>query len=199
MSRQSIVGTNCGDFTIEGVYTDNIRVHKNKSDDGYTLTFAFDNNSGLTGMLFAKIREKCKDVPSYMLRASLDITTASMPVPKDYRVFVRRYQSLSCTVDGEEEDMELSPGAYHISKISAYNPVFSALLNVTFMSVHIAEEQCGHMVTSGIMHGGLRIDHMYTLEAIKWYPDAEPNSLYASELVVSSAVTLEKYRGNMAK
>lgn len=199
MSRQSIVGTNCGDFTIEGVYTDNIRVHKNKSDDGYTLSFAFDNNSGLTGMLFSKIREKYKDVPTYMLRASLELTTASMGVPKDYRVFVRRYQSLSCTVDGQEEDMELSPGVYHMSKLAAYNPVFSALLNVTFVNVHVVGEQCGHMNTSGVMHGGVRIDYAYTLEATRWFPDAEPNSLYATELVVSSALAFEKYRGNMAR
>lgn len=200
MSRESIVGTNCGDFTIEGVYTDNIRVHKDKSNDGYTLSFAFDNNSGLTGMLFAKIREKYKDVPTYMLRASLELTTASMSVPKDYRVFVRRYQSLSCTtITGEEEDMELSPGVYHISKLSQYNPVFSALLNITFVNVHVVGEHCGHMSTTGIMHGGVRIDHMYTIEATRWFPDAEPNSLYATELVVNSAVMFEKYRGGMAK
>lgn len=199
MSRQSIVGTNCGDFTIEGVYTDNIRIHKNKSDDGYTLSFAFDNNSGLTGMLFAKIREKYKDVPTYMLRASLDLTIASMKVAGSRLALVRRYQSLSRDVNGEEEGMEVSPGTYEISKLSTYNPVFSGTLNVTFLNVHVAGEQCGQMNTNGVLHGGLRIDHLYELEATRWFPDAEPNSLYATELVVNSAITFEKHRGDLAK
>lgn len=135
MRHQSIVGTNCGDFTIQGVYTDNVRAHKNKSDSGYTLTFTFDNNSGLTGMLLHLVRQTGRNVPTYVLRAGLDAIRASIQVPMTYTVVVSRHFSL-CGENGSGS--ELSPGTYDISDIVEYNPVFSAVVDVTFKSVHVS-------------------------------------------------------------
>jgi hypothetical protein len=199
MASASIVGTRYGDVTIQGVYSDNVRSHKNKSDDGYTLTFAFDNNSGLMGMLFAKIRETQGDIPTYMLRAGVDVTVASIQVPSSYSVVSRRYQTLSTIVNGKGLNAILSAGTHPVSELAQYNPVFSAVVNVTFKNVHVAGEQCGQINTNGILHGGLYIDEVRQLEVTRWFPDARPGALYATQLVVDGIVDFERNRENMRK
>lgn len=199
MNPITTVGRNLGDFTVPGVYSDNIRVHKNKSNDEYTLTFAFDNNSGLTGMLLRLVRGNYKDIPTYMLRTAVDFTVASLQVPAAYPIFISRYQSLSRTVGGEELTMEVSPGVYPVSVLAPYNPVFSAIVDVKFEGVHIAQEQCGHIETNGVLHKGLHIEKAHRFEATRWFPNAGSGDLYAAEPVVDGIISFEKNRHNMAK
>lgn len=196
MRHQSIVGTNCGDFTIRGVYTDNVRAHKNKSDSGYTITFTFDNNSGLTGMLLHLVRQTARDVPTYVLRAGLDAMMASVQVPMTHTVVVSRHFSL---YDDNDNGTELSPGTYDISEVVEYNPVFSTVVDVIFKNVHVSQEKCGFTRTNGLLHGGVQIEGLPQLEATRWFPDAANNTLYATECVVEGITFAEKNRHHMAK
>jgi hypothetical protein len=200
MTSITTVGKQCGDMLIKNVLCDNIKIHKNKSNDDYTLTFAFSNNCGLLGLLFNKIRSEYRDAPTFMVQASVDFTVATIQVSKRHTLYVRRHQTLCVsTLQNRKEVVDVSPGKYSIEAVAKYNPVLSAVLDVNFRSIHVADQQCCTIITNAVLHGGVEIRDIHDMETSSWFPDIKPDDLCASKHIVDGIVDFEENRHVMVK
>lgn len=200
MTSITTVGKCYGDVVLRNVLCDNVKVHKNRTNDQYTLTFGFSNNCGLMGLLFSKIRSGYRDAPTFMVQASVDLTTASMQVPSTHAAYVRGHQTIDVsTVECLEKFTNISPGTYSVSTLAQYNIVFSAVIDVKVKNVHVADQQCCSIVTNAVLHGGVSVLELYDMEARLWFRNNDIGTLGASKHSIDGVIDFEESRHRMAR
>lgn len=165
MDSPTEVGTRYGDVTVRNVLCNNITVHHDGAGDDYTATFKFDNNCGLVGLLFNEIKSKYRDTPTFMVRASMDLTSVSANMPCIHTVYIRRHHSMRSDKDGKLDNMvRFSPGMYTVSDVAQYKLILLAIVDVKFRNVYIADAQCFHTTTNAVLHGGIEVEHFGAME-----------------------------------
>lgn len=166
MSEYTTVGTRCGDISISNVYCDNIRAYNGDSNGDYKLVLVFGDKSGANGMLVNAIRKLRNDVPSYIVQTCADHTISTAYLSGHYPVRLSRSQTLTFG----NNVAQLRIGTHKLGDIIQHNPVLRCVASVTFKNVHVAEEQCGGVVTNAILHCGIEVDSIFGIEAIQWFP-----------------------------
>lgn len=194
------VGTRYGDVVLKNVLCDNIKFHKNASDDDYTATLGFKDSVGVVGLLMQEIRNGYRDAPSFMVRASMELTVGVITVPHDDVVYVRRHQTLHCpTATNPDNTDDLRPGLYRVEHIAQYNPVAAAVVDIVFKNVHVAAEKCGRSDTNAVLHGGIDVLSMKSTEVVLWFPEAAAGDTCASKQAINSVTEFELHRHELAK
>ena len=188
------------DVILKDVLCDNIRFHKNRPDGNYTATLGFKDNAGIVGLLLREVRNGYRDIPSFMVQASLEFTVGVLRVSSTDTLYIRHAQAIPLSAElNSDEFTHIGSGLHKIKDVADYNPVASAVVDIVFRDVHVATEYCGTHETNAVLHGGIKVLSIRNIEAMSWFPGADDNDMYASRQVVDVARDFELHRHKMAR